>query len=318
MLFSVPVVIAGLVALAVLMVFTATWVLFRGEDPVVERLKEYGLAGGRTSVQAVAAPTARYGSQFRRMTALFGLGPQLALALTQADIPVTATEFSLIVIALIVGGFLLGTLRYNPLLGLATAAVLGAVPIVYIRSKRRRRLRTFTQQLPDMLTLVIGALRAGHGLNQALELVVERLPDPMASEIDNVTRAVNLGLPLQRALEDAVARIGSEDFNLVVVAINVQYETGGNLAETLEIIADTVRDRLRMLQEIRVLTAQQRFTGYVLAFLPLFTGLAIWFLNPEYVEELFQPGWVRILPITAAVMQVLGFLVIRRIVDIEV
>ncbi|MBN1248701.1 MAG: type II secretion system F family protein [Anaerolineae bacterium] len=318
LLWSVPVLVAALVGLAILLVFTATWVLFRGEDPVVERLKEYGMANGGTRIQAVAAPTARYGSRLRRMAALFGLGPRLALALTQAALPLTAAEFVLIVVGLALVGFLLGTWRYNALLGAALAAAFGVVPVIYLRTKRRQRLRAFTQQLPDMLTLVIGALRAGHGLNQALELVVERLPDPMATEIQNVTRAVNLGLPLQRALEDAVGRIGSEDFNLVVVAINVQYETGGNLAETLEIISDTVRDRLQMLQEIRVLTAQQRFTGYVLAFLPVFTGLAVWFLNPDYVEELFQPGWVRILPITAVVMQVLGFLIIRKIVDIEV
>ena len=125
-------------------------------------------------------------------------------------------------------------------------------------------------------------------------------------------------MPLTQAMFDASSRIGSDDFHLIVIAIDVQHETGGNLAETLEIIGDTVRDRLRMLQEIRVLTAQQRFTGYVLAFLPLFTGLAVWFMNPEYIEDLFLPGWVRILPIGAVVLQVVGFLVIRKIVDIEV
>ena len=140
----------------------------------------------------------------------------------------------------------------------------------------------------------------------------------MSTEMEKVTRAVNLGLPLQQALEDAVERIGSEDFSMVVVAINVHYETGGNLAETLEIISDTVRDRLRMLAEIRVLTAQQRFTGYVLAALPLFTALAVFLINPGYIMDLFQPGWIRLLPAGAVFLQVLGFFVIRRIVDIEV
>jgi len=192
------------------------------------------------------------------------------------------------------------------------------IPFAYMGIRQRQRLRSFTEQLPDMLTLVVGGLRAGYGLNQALDLIVQRLSPPMSSEIADVVRAVNLGLPLNRALEDAVVRVGSEDFNLVVVAINVQRETGGNLAETLEIISDTVRDRLRMLSEIRVLTAQQRFTGYVLAFLPLLAGLFIFLANPEYVRDLFAPGWVRILPISALLLQIIGFLVIRKIVDIEV
>jgi len=169
-----------------------------------------------------------------------------------------------------------------------------------------------------MLTLLVGGLRAGFGLNQALDLLVQRLGPPASVEITNVLRAVNLGVSIRRALEDATHRIGSDDFSLIVLAITVQYETGGNLAETLEIIADTVRSRLHILSEIRVLTSQQRFTGFVLAIIPTLTGLALFLINPEYMGRLFAPGWIRLIPIAAVLWQIIGFILIQRIVDIEV
>jgi len=316
---SAPVIVAGLAVLAILLIFMALWILFQQRDPIEERLDEYGLSAHQLTASSTPDAARRYGIRGAgNIFFLFGMGPRLALALTRADVPLTATEFSFIVVALVAAGFIVGTWRYNSLLGVALAVPLGIIPFVVVRGMQRRRLRLFTQQLPDTLTLLVGALRAGHGLNQAFDLVVKHLPAPMSTEIAKVVRAVNLGIPLTRALEDAVARIGSEDFNLLVVAITVHAETGGNLAETLDIIGDTVRDRLRMLNEIRVLTSQQRFTGFVLALLPAITGLAIFFINPEYISDLFKPGWVRILPISAVVMQLLGFLVIRKIVDIEV
>ncbi|MGC9523160.1 MAG: type II secretion system F family protein [Anaerolineae bacterium] len=314
-----PLIVAVLSGIAVLLIFMALWLFLQRGDEVEERLEEYGLSAGELQLTPVGDVKNRYTrSWFKRFLAGFGLGPNLALTLTQADVPMTAAEFLTIVLALAIAGFVIGTLRFNALLGLALAVPLALVPFLYLRIRQRRRLRQFTQQLPDMLTLIIGGLRAGYGLNQALDLVVDRLGDPAATEMGKVVRAVNLGIPLQQALNDAVARLGSEDFNLVVVAINVHYETGGNLAETLEIISDTVRDRLYMLNEIRVLTAQQRFTGYVLGALPVATGLLVFFVNPEYIMDLFQPGWVRVLPIAAVGLQILGFLFIRRIVDIEV
>lgn len=113
-------------------------------------------------------------------------------------------------------------------------------------------------------------------------------------------------------------RVGTDDVDLVVTAINVQYEMGGNLAQTLEIIGETVRDRIRIKREIRVLTAQQRLSGYVLAVLPLILAALLFMLRPQYMSRLFEPGWIRILPVAAVLMMIAGFLVIRRILDIEV
>jgi len=123
---------------------------------------------------------------------------------------------------------------------------------------------------------------------------------------------------VQQALSDMADRVGTDDADLVVTAINVQYEMGGNLAQTLEIIGETIRDRIRIKREIRVLTAQQRLSGYVLAVLPVVLAILLFIMRPEYMSRLFEPGWVRLLPVTAVIMMIAGFLVIRRILDIEV
>lgn len=315
---SLPIIAAILSAAAVFLIFMALWLLIQRRDPVDERLLQYGVAAELVQGPSVGQVDERYPSSVGRFLAGFGLGPRLALSLTRADIPLKVTEFLLVAVLLAAVGFGIGTLRLGPLLGLILGAVLGYIPFIVVTFKKRSRLRRITHQIPDMLTLVVGALRAGYGLSQALDLVVERISDPLSGEIGKVMRAINLGLPLQAALLDASSRIGSDDFHLIVVAINVQVETGGNLAITLETIGETVQDRLRMLDEIRTLTAQQRFTGYVLGALPIAVALLVSLINPEYIRDLFAPGWVRILPITAGIMQLLGFALIQRIVDIEV
>lgn len=318
MTLSLPIVVAVLAAGAVFLIFMALWLLIQQRDPVDERLIQYGIAAELTARPSSGDGPQRYASPLYRFMAGFGLGPRLAMALTRAGVPLKVTEFVMLALLLALAGFLVGTLRVGLLLGLLLGGILGAAPFVNLRFRERRRRQQITQQLPDMLTLVVGGLRAGYGLGQALDLVVERISDPMASEIGKVMRATKLGVPLQVALVDASNRINSDDFHLLVVAITVHFETGGNLAITLETIGDTIKDRLRMLSEIRVLTAQQRFTGYVLGGMPIVVGLLVSLINPTYMRDLWAPGWVRILPITAGFLQVLGFLVISRIVDIEV
>jgi len=257
-------------------------------------------------------------SQVRRLLAGLGLGPRLATALGRADLPLTAAEFTVIILGAGFLGFVIGTVRLGPALGLALGAICAYLPMLYVRQRERRRQRALTMQLPEVLTLLVGGLRVGHGLSQALEGVIRQVSPPASTEFARVMRAVELGVPVQRALSDMANRVDIDDLDLVVTAINVQYEMGGNLAQTLEVIADTVRDRIRILREIRVLTAQQRFTGYVLAVLPIVVGVGIFMLNPQYIRRLFEPGWIRLLPAAALLMQGVGFVVIRRIVDIEV
>ncbi len=337
-----PLLFGLLVALGVMLGFVILGRTVRTQDPMEARLQEYGASGRQSvSTDSDAYVTRRAAwSGVNRILTGFGLGSRLATALARADLPLTAAEFALIMLGAGAAGFLIGTVRLAQALGtvrpgiglglgtvrlatglglgLGLAAIFGYLPILYLRFLQNRRQRAFTEQLPDVLTLLVGALRAGYGLSQALEALAEQLPPPASTEFARVMRAVGLGLPLQRALSDMAERVGSDDLGLVVTAINVQYEMGGNLAQTLETIGETVRDRIRMLREIRVLTAQQRLTGYVLALLPAVVALGLFMANPQYMRRLFEPGWIRLLPVAAVLMQIVGFLVIRKIVDIEV
>ena len=316
-----PLLFGLLVALAVLIGFVALWRTVRSRDPAEARLDEYGVGGqhdvGADSDADAPAPRRPWSGANRLLTG-FGLGPRLAAALVLADLPVTAAEFMLIVLGAGGVGFLLGTMRLGPALGLALGALCGCLPFLYLRLAQQRRQRALTDQLPQVLTLLVGGLRAGYGLSQGLATLVEQLPPPSSTEFGRVTRAMELGVPVERALSQMAERVGTDDLALVVTAINVQYEMGGNLAQTLEIIGETVRGRIHMLREIRVLTAHQRFTGYVLAAMPLAFAFLRFSRGPEVLNRLFEPGLPRLMLIAAVVMQVLGFVVIRRIVDIEV
>jgi tight adherence protein B len=190
--------------------------------------------------------------------------------------------------------------------------------MMYLSRRASKRREAFTTQLPDVLTLLVGALRAGYGITQAIDMLVERMVKPASVEFARVMRAVNLGIPVNRALNDMAERAGSDDLYLVVTAMNVQAELGGNLAQILETITETIRERIRIKREIRVLTAQQRMTGYVLAGLPIVVAIAISFISPGYLAPLFEPGMMRLVVLGAVVMEIVGFLIIRKIVDIEV
>jgi len=308
-----------LLALLVLLGFLALRRRLEARDPVDARLKQYGVTGevaeaatGGTDARPRTWPVTT------RLINGFGFGPKLAADLVRADVPLTAAELALIAVAAGLGGFFLGGWRGGLLIGLALGLVCGYLPIFYVRSRGGRRAQQLTDQLPDVLTLLVGALRAGYGLPQAIGLLVEQLPPPASVEFGRAMRAIGLGMPVQRAVNQMADRVRSDDLDLVVTAINVQYEVGGNLVQTLGTIGGTIRDRIVMKREIRSLTAQQRLTGYVLAALPIFLAIGFSIINPGFLDPLFAPGRIRLLPVGAVVLEIMGFLVIRKIVDIEV
>jgi tight adherence protein B len=314
-----PLLFGVLVALAVLVCFVALWRRAASRDPVDARLHQYSVAweGQAGTSPAGDAGKARW-SGTGRLLAASGLGPRLAAALIRADLPLTAPEFALIILGAALGGYFVGRVWLGPIQGLLLGGLFGCIPLVYLRMAGRRRQRAFTAQLPDVLTLLVGSLRAGYGLSQALESLASELPPPASVEFARVMRAVSLGLPIQRALNDMAGRVGTDDVDLVVTAITVQYEMGGNLAQTLETIGETVRERITMLREIRVLTAHQRQTAWILALLPIALGVFFYLRNPAYFSPLLQPGLYRLVPVAAVLLQLTGILVIRRIANIEV
>ena len=230
--------------------------------------------------------------------------------------------YTKILIGMLVGavlGFLLGFLiQRNLFVGLLVAAVGFLLPVVYIRSRQSKRRREFDRQLPDVLDHLVGSLRAGYGLLQAVEWVAKQLPHPAGTEFDRVIREVQLGRSLGDSLDSMVRRIDSDDLALIITAIKIQHEVGGSLAEILETVAHTIRERVRIQREIMVLTSQQRYSGYVLMFMPIALGFILFLINPEYEMRLFTPGPTLCIPIGTGIMMVIGFFVMRRIVDIEV
>ena len=239
--------------------------------------------------------------------------------LARADLSLTVTEYLMIRVGLVALFTVLGFLIQRNLLAALIMAVVGLfLPTIYVRSRQASRLRKFNSQLPDVLDHLQGSLRAGYGLLQAVEWVSRQLPNPVGPEFDRVIREVQLGRGLIEALESMVRRIPSDDLALIVTAIKIQYEVGGSLAEILEIVTHTIRERVRIVREISVLTSQQRYSGYVLIIMPIALALFLIVLNPEYEMRLFEPGPTLCIPIGAAILMIGGYFIMRRIVDIEV
>jgi tight adherence protein B len=317
-----PALFAIAVALCVLIGFVATWRLLGQRDPVDERLRQFGVGPSELTAidDAPGSYQRRQLASTNRRLAASGLGMWLANTLTQADSSLTAAEFTLIVVASFIGGLLLAgaVLHLGLILGLLIGVLVGYIPIMLLNRRKRNRQRAFTEQLPEVLTLLVGALRAGHGISQAMGVIVSQLSPPTSVEFGRTIRSISLGLPLQDALADMATRIGTDEIWMIVTAISVQHESGGNLAQTLETVGETVRERLRVKREIRTLTAQQRLTGYILAVFPVVLAAILYLINPPYIKLLLAPGLMRIALIAVVVMEILGFFIISRIVDIEV
>jgi tight adherence protein B len=316
-----PLLFSIIVAISVVLLFGAMWRLLTPDTSVDERLAEYGGILDIPTLQAMnnfGNPRRQRFPMASRLLLRMDFGPRLANLLMQADVPLTAAEFMVFILAGAFIGIAFGILKSDIFLGVLLGIVFVVVPFFYLNWRKKRRQSMITEQLPDVLALLVGALRAGYGLAQAFEVALEQIPAPFSMEIDKVLRSVNLGQSMQQALNNMAERVATDDMDMVIVAINIQYETGGNLAQTMETIAETIRERLRIKQEIQVLTAQQRLTGYLLTAMPIILAFILFLINPDYMSRLVEPGWIRLVPIVAAIMQIIGFLAMRKIVNIEV
>ncbi len=206
------------------------------------------------------------------------------------------------------------------------AALIGAVaglflPRLYVKREQTLRLRKFNDQLADMLNLMVNGLRAGYSTMQSLEAVSKEMPPPISDEFRRVVQEMQLGMPMEKALDNLLRRIPSDDLDLVITAINVQREVGGNLAEILDVISYTIRERVRIKGEIRVLTSQVMYSGRFLAMMPFFIAGILWMINRPYMMEFFNPE-TRIVGIlalcTGGAMIGAGYFVMTRIATIDV
>jgi len=206
----------------------------------------------------------------------------------------------------------------DPVSGIVGFLVGYMLPRFWVGRRISGRLNAFNKQLPDTITLLSNSLRAGSSFLQSIELVSREGGPPMSEEMGRVVREVNLGLGMEEALHNLVRRIKSDDLDLMVTAIGIQQQVGGNLAEILDTIAFTIRERVRIKGDINTLTAQGRVSGYLVAFLPIGLGVALNAINPAFMAPLFTETIGRILIGVGAVMMTIGFLAIRKITDIKV
>lgn len=250
-------------------------------------------------------------------------GESIAKELARADIKLKTGEYlALMVIAGVLVGFIGWYLGGRNVIFALLGVVVGTMlPRSYVRRQQTQRLYHFNDQLADMLNLMVNGLRAGYSTMQAMEAVSKELPPPISDEFRRVVQEMQLGLPMERALDNLVRRIPSDDLDLVVAAMNVQREVGGNLAEILDTISHTIRERVRIKGEIRVLTAQVIYSGRFLASMPILIMLALWVLNRPYMMEFFNPE-TRVVGIImlsiGALMIFSGYMVMTKIASIEV
>ena len=193
-----------------------------------------------------------------------------------------------------------------------------AAPFVVLKIKRSRRLHLFEEQFPEGLDLISRALKAGHAFATGLKMVADEMPDPVGPEFKKTFDEQNFGLPLKDALENLTLRVPLLDVRFFATAVLIQRETGGNLAEILENLAHVVRERFKILRQVRVYTAHGRFTGWVLMALPMFLGIALSFINPDHMNLLFRERMGQMMLMGGAVMQVIGYLWIKQVIKIEV
>ncbi len=243
---------------------------------------------------------------------------KLNLQLISANWPITETEYVLIRIGGVILAFGLGWLASQMLVsGVGLAAIAFFIPDLVLKRAISKRRMNFGSQLVDVLILMTGAVRAGYSLPQAVEVVSKEMRAPASEEFRRVRHEIGLGLSLTQALNNLVARMENDDLYLVVTAININSQVGGNIVTMLEAVTDTIRDRVRLFAEVRVLTAQQRFGSYILTFMPIAMAGAMFFINPVYMMRLFDPAIICI-PIGAVVMVILGNFLVRRLARIEV
>ena len=248
-----------------------------------------------------------------------GFTKKLDFRLRQAGIPLFGAEFIVLsIMSAIFGGVATYVITLN--ITIAPLVAIG-IPIgLWIWSSIRveRRRNAFTEQLSDCLTTVANALRAGYSFQQAMDVVSKEMEPPISSEFERVSTDIAMGVTLEEALEQMNHRVGSADFDLVVTAVLIQREIGGNLAQILDTISDTINERIRMKREIKALTAQGRFSAWVLICLPFVTAAFCYVFNHDQTMLLFTEESGRIALAVALVMEFFGFVVIQKIVDIEV
>lgn len=320
-----PITLTGLGLLLLLMILAVVLLTRgRGDPDVAGRLSEYA---GRGQQQQQANPRQAL-ERLDKVVAGSKQGGNIQRDLARADLKLTVAEFILLKVgcALVGGGLGAFIGRASPV-AMFTSALVGAVvfsflPNVYVNFAAKRRIKAFNSQLGDTITMMANALRGGYSFLQTLDMVAREAPNPIASEFRRVVQEVGLGRSTEEALNNLLRRMPSDDLDLLITAVNIQMEVGGNLAQILDTIGHTIRERVRIKGEIMTLTAQGRISAWVITGLPIGLAIIVTMINPDYMSPIFTFGmppaaWC-CLPVTSLAMIAIGYFVIMKIMDIEV
>lgn len=244
---------------------------------------------------------------------------RLKRVLDQADLHITVTRLLMLAaMAGLLAALAVSMLTISLLLVAAAGLAASAVPFMHVFYKRKQRLNAFLEALPDTLELMSRALQAGHAFAEALHMVSTEMPEPIATEFRKTYEEQNLGLSLKLALDNLAERIPLLDLRLCITAIMIQRETGGNLAEILEKVGQTIRERFRILEDLKTLTTSSRLSAWILCGIPIFVALAVTVINGEYMSVLWYDPRGHKLILVASCMQLSGMLVVRKILKIKI
>ncbi len=319
--------IGGGLGLVLLLVGIAT-TLLTGRSEVEERLGRYSESGG----QVIAATAEAAGPKAKRSTPLgdylnrMGEGTdffdKISRNLARADLKLRPAEYIVVMVASsLATGAVIAILARTPFIGIV-GLVLGIfIPGIYVGQMQKSRMKKFDDQLGDMLNLMVNGLRAGYSTLQAMEAVSRELPAPICEEFHRVVQEMQLGLTMEDALDHILRRIRSDDLDLVVTAINVQREVGGNLAEILDVISYTIRERVRIKGEINSLTAQGRATAWVISAMPIALMGILFVVNRDYMMTFFNPETRACgipMLICGGSLVGSGFYIVQRMVKIDI
>ena len=253
----------------------------------------------------------------------------IKMQIAKTDYKLRVSEYLILTVAAAVAGSVAALYFFGgPVFAVLGFLVGSRIPRFMINRAAKKRILKFNEQLGDMLNLWVNALRSGYSVLQGMETIATEMPNPVAKEFERVVQEVRLGLSVEQALDNMYQRVPSEDLDLVITAVNIQREVGGNLAEVLDSISFTIRERVRIKGEVRVLTSQGRASGWIITLLPVILSLILYAINPEYVGSLFfrQAPWIipNVFPCGWAltgvtlIMVAAGGFAIQKIVDIEV
>lgn len=284
--------------------------MFSGYQPsVVRRASVFEIL--RSRLHEIFAEKAKRAGSSRRS--------RLDLLMVRAGLPLLGSEFLAISAGLSLFVFIIFALAtFNPVTGLLAAFLFLAADFVFVQRRVSRRLNNFQRQLADCLSLVANSLRAGFSFLQTMEIISREMEPPMSTEFERVMRDTSLGKALDDALHDMDDRVGSADFSLVVTAVLIQQQVGGNLATILDTIRSTITERIRIRREVNTLTAQGKMSGIVLACIPVALALFFYITSPEYLTPLLTTDIGKIAIIGTVFLVIVGFIIIRKIVDIKV